>query len=124
MKPNTLTTVDIARVCHEVNRAYCASQGEDGQPPWEEAPDWQQKSAIVGVLFHLKNPDADASASHENWLNEKIACGWVYGPEEDPVAKTHPCCVPFDSLPRSQQAKGHIFRAIVHAMSRASHRFF
>jgi hypothetical protein len=108
--------IDIARVAHEVNRAYCQSQGDDSQPPWEEAPEWQQLSAINGVAFHLKCPDADASASHENWLKVKLADGWKYGLVKDPIAKTHPCCVPFDQLPRSQQTKDFLFRAVVHAM--------
>ena len=39
----------IAKVCHEVNRAYCMSQGDGSQPRWEDAPDWQKQSAISGV---------------------------------------------------------------------------
>ena len=35
----------IARVCHEVNRAYCQALGDDSQPTWEEAPEWQRASA-------------------------------------------------------------------------------
>lgn len=107
---------DIARVCHEVNRAYCAALGDDSQPPWDEAPAWQRSSAIIGVHFHMVNPDAGASASHESWMAEKVADGWVYGEKKDPKAKTHPCMVPFDQLPTEQQAKDYLFRAVVHAM--------
>lgn len=107
----------IARVCHEVNRAYCQSLGDHSQPQWELAPDWQAKSAIAGVHLHLGNPDAGPEASHKAWMAQKLMDGWKYGPVKDADAKTHPCLVPFEDLPREQQAKDFIFRAIVHALS-------
>lgn len=107
----------IARVCHEVNRAYCQALGDDSQPKWDEAPDWQKQSAINGVRLHLVCPDAGPEASHESWMTEKEAAGWVYGPTKDADAKTHPCMVSFAELPREQQAKDFIFRAVVHALA-------
>lgn len=106
----------IARVCHEANRAYCQALGDDSQPAWEDAPEWQRSSAINGVQFHLANPDAGPSHSHDEWLKEKAATGWKYGPVKDPEKKEHPCFVPYDQLPAEQKAKDYIFRAIVHAM--------
>lgn len=106
----------VARICHEANRAYCLTLGDDSQPAWEDAPEWQKESAKNGVLFHLANPKASASASHDNWLAEKKAAGWQYGPVKDPERKEHPCFVPFEELPAAQQAKDHLFRGIVHAL--------
>lgn len=108
----------FARVCHEVNRAYCVALGDYTQPAWEDAPDWQKESARDGVRFHIEHPEAGPEASHESWLAGKTDDGWVYGPVKDAVLKQHPCIVPFDQLPREQQAKDYIFRAIVHAMAR------
>lgn len=108
---------DIARVAHEINRAYCQAIGDNSQPAWEDAPAWQRESALAGVTLHLHNPFADASASHESWMAQKIADGWVYGEVKDPDRKTHPCIVPFVELPREQQAKDFIFRAVVHALA-------
>lgn len=108
---------EIARVCHEVNRAYCQALGDNSQPAWEEAPDWQRDSALTGVNLHLGTPDAGPQASHESWMAEKVATGWVYGDVKNPEAKTHPCIVPFDQLPQAQQAKDFIFRGVVHALS-------
>lgn len=105
----------IARVCHEVNRAYCAALGDNSQPVWEEAPGWQRESARMGVDLHLMG-DFGPEASHISWMKQKLAEGWVYGPVKDPQLKTHPCIVPFDALPREQQAKDFIFRAVVHAL--------
>ncbi|MFA7347321.1 MAG: RyR domain-containing protein [Desulfurivibrionaceae bacterium] len=106
-----------AKTCHEANRAYCLALGDDSQPAWDDAPEWQKESAIKGVLFHIDNPDANASASHESWLANKREDGWVYGPVKDPEAKTHPCIVPFEELPKEQQAKDFIFRGIVHGFT-------
>lgn len=102
-------------LCHEANRAYCEALGDTSQPAWADAPDWQKNSARTGVRLHLDNPEAGPAASHESWFAEKVATGWTYGAVKDPEAKTHPCMVPFDQLPREQQAKDFIFRGIVHA---------
>lgn len=110
--------IRIAELAHETNRVYCQSQGDTTQPPWNEAPEWQKKSALNGVIFHLQNPGANASASHDNWLKEKIADGWIWGPEKDPDVKQHPCVVPYEKLPVAQQTKDHIFRSVVHAAAR------
>ena len=44
---------EIARVCHEANRAYCINLGDTSQSSWDEAPEWQRISANTGVNFHL-----------------------------------------------------------------------
>jgi hypothetical protein len=106
----------IARVCHEVNRAYCRGIGDTSQLAWDDAPDWQKQSAMLGVKLHTENPFAGEQASHDSWMAQKVAEGWVYGEVKDPDAKTHPCIVPFDQLPKEQQAKDYIFRAVVHAL--------
>jgi hypothetical protein len=115
--PAASVVAAIARTCHEVNRAYCESQGDHSQARWEQAPDWQRQSAVNGVLYAMGNPDAKPADSHESWLAEKRGDGWTYGPVKDPVNKTHPCFVSYDELPPSQKAKDYIFLAIVRAMT-------
>jgi hypothetical protein len=109
----------IARIAHEVNRAFCMSIGDNSQPSWEDAPEWQRESAVSGVCFHLNELQAGRepapSASHENWMKEKIADGWTYGAIKDPEKKQHPCLLPYDKLPREQRSKDYIFGAIVKA---------
>ncbi len=106
---------DIARVCHETNRAYCESQGDFSQPTWENAPDWQKNSAMLGVNLHLSG-EHGPEASHQSWMKQKEEEGWVYGETKNPVLKEHPCMVPFNELPVAQQAKDFIFRGVVHAL--------
>lgn len=103
----------IAAVCHEANYALCRGLGDHSQPTWVDAPDWQVQSAIKGVEFNLENPDAPASASHDSWLEVKRQDGWKYGPVKNPEKKEHPCFVPYEDLPLEQQAKDHLFKAIV-----------
>lgn len=107
---------EIARVAHEINRAYCEALGDNSQPEWSDAPDWQRESAMNGVRFHLGNPSAGPEHSHERWLAEKEAAGWKYGPVKDAETKEHPCFVPYKALPVEQRAKDYLFRAVVHAL--------
>lgn len=106
----------IAKVCHQANKAYCETLGDMSQADWENAPEWQRNSAINGVKFHLANPNARASASHEAWLAEKEANGWTYGEIKDEAKKSHPCMVPFAELSPSQQAKDHLFKGVVDSL--------
>lgn len=111
-----MTIEQIAQVAHEVNKAYCEALGDSSQPSWDDAPDWQKSSAVKGVEFHLENPDASPSASHESWMAQKTEEGWKYGPVKNPETKEHPCYVPYDQLPVEQRAKDFLFRQIIHSL--------
>ncbi len=105
-----------ALVAHETNRAWCKTMGDYIQPSWENAPDWQKESVIAGVKFHISNPNANDSASHDSWLKQKLDDGWMYGEVKDSKNKTHPCLVPFWMLPVEQQIKDALFRSVVHSV--------
>lgn len=106
------TPSEIAKVCHEVNRAYCRSIGDDSQLSWEDAPQWQKDSAINGVSFHMEN-ETTPEQSHENWMKEKLENGWKYGDVKDSEKKEHPCIVPYNQLPVEQRTKDYLFKAVV-----------
>lgn len=110
----------VAQVAHEINRAYCASMGDESQVAWADAPDWQKASALAGVDMHMANPDATPEQSHESWLAQKTAEGWSYGKVKDVAAKTHPCFLPYADLPAEQRAKDYLFRGAVHALKAIS----
>lgn len=112
--PRVLGIRDVARLCHELNRAYCERLGDYTQQPWDACPDWQKDSAVAGVNAAVEG--ATAEQLHQSWLDHKASEGWVYGEVKDPEAKTHPCMVPYAELPREQQVKDHLFRAAVQAM--------
>jgi len=111
-----MTLENVAQVAHEINKAYCHSIGDNSQPSWENAPDWQKSSAIRGVDFHLNNPDATPEMSHESWLKEKELDGWKYGPVKDADKKEHPCFIPYNQLPDEQRSKDYLFRQIIHSL--------
>lgn len=114
----TLSVADIAQVAHELNQAYCQSIGDNSQPNWADAAEWQKSSAINGVNFHIENPDATPANIHESWLKQKTEEGWKYGAEKNPETKEHPCFVPYDQLPASQKAKDYIFRQTIRSLKR------
>ena len=104
---------EIAFLCHELNRAYCQLLGDVSQVPWSEAPEWQKDSAIAGVRQILGDPSTTPEQSHQSWMAQKVADGWVYGPVKDPEQKQHPCMVPYADLPFEQRVKDSIYGAVV-----------
>lgn len=103
----------IAAICHEANRRYCMEIGDGSNKIWEEAPWFQKQSAIAGVLFVLRNPEASPSKAHENWVELKESEGWKYGELKDESLKTHPCMLPYDQLPADQRVKDALFKSVV-----------
>lgn len=106
-----------ARAAHEVNRAYCLALGDESQPAWDDAPEWQKRSARNGVKGALDG--ATPEQSHVSWLEEKRLDGWTYGPVKDPAMKEHPCFMPYECLPPAQRAKDLLFVETVRGMARA-----
>lgn len=109
-----MTIQSLARAAHQINKAYCESIGDHSQVDWEQAPEWQKESAIVGVQFHINNPNATPEDSHKEWFALKESQGWKYGPVKDPEKKEHPCMVSYEQLDQSQRSKDYLFRAVVH----------
>ena len=110
---------DVAKICHEANKAYCATIGDNTQPSWEDAPEWQKESAINGVRFHCLNENTTPADSHNSWLKEKTEQGWSWGEIKDAEKKEHPCFTAYENLPKSQQIKDYIFKNIVEAYKQA-----
>ena len=107
-----MTDAQIAQVCHEANGAYCRATGDNSQPRWDDAPEWQKTSAVDGVSNMRKRNGVTPRESHENWLATKEKAGWVHGTTKNPSKKQHPCMVPYDQLPEEQKIKDCLFNAI------------
>ena len=108
----------IAKICHEMNRAYCNCLGDFSHVKWEDAPQWQRDSAVAGVVCKIENPTTTPRQSHEDWLKIKEREGWKYGLTKDIEKKEHPCFLPYDELPAEQKAKDWIFTAVVETLSK------
>lgn len=111
-----LTLLDVAIVCHEANRAYCASLGDFSQLSWDAAPEWQKESALDGVRKIASGGVTRPGQSHASWMAHKIADGWTHGPVKDAGKKQHPSLVPYAELPLSEQLKDYVFVAIASAL--------
>ena len=116
MNKSNLEIENIAKCCHEANKAWCEVNGDFTQKSWDEAEQWQRDSAILGVKFRLSNPDSSVDAQHISWMIDKIKDGWVYGHVKDTEKKTHPCIVPYEDLPEFQKKKDALFCAIVDSL--------
>lgn len=108
-----MNAVQVAKVCHEVNRAYCESLGDHSQKSWDEASEGIRASAVDGVLKIVENPGMTPEQSHESWMRFKESQGWKHGVEKNEERKEHPCMVPYGMLGGEQRAKDYIFRAVV-----------
>lgn len=108
------TIGNIAHVIHEANRVLQTLTGEEVNPPWDDAPEWMQESTIAGVVAALKGFTPEQL--HNNWAEERVRAGWVWGPVKNAETKTHPCLVPYEDLPENQRVKDRVFHAIVAAM--------
>lgn len=113
--------LELIRICaeyaHETNRLYCVSIGDNSQPYWDKAPEWQKNSAIAGVQGVLLGNSPEQS--HQGWLLQKQQDGWVYGEVKDPNATppTHPCIMPYAQLSDEQRAKDTLFVSAVRLMA-------
>lgn len=106
----------IAKVCHEVNKAYCEGIGDYSQLPWDEAPEWQRESCIKGAKFAM-TMGTDPEDLHINWYNHKLKDGWIYGEVKDIEKKEHPCMVRYNQLPKEQALKDKLFGAVIKGLS-------
>jgi hypothetical protein len=112
------STTDIARICHEANRAIQMILCDPAvSPGWDDAPEWQRASALDGVERALNGETPEQL--HKSWCTFKRAGGWVYGPVKDEAFRTHPCLVPYEQLPAAEKAKDAVFSAIVSALGGA-----
>lgn len=109
---------EIARVCHEANRALQAVQSAHGIPvgaPWDGLDEETRTSVIQGV--HGIQAGKSPEESHEAWCEFKRDHGWTHGEVKDAAALTHPCLLPYADLPADQRVKDDLFSAIVKALS-------
>lgn len=113
-----MTIEQLARIVHEANRICSDVGGSMDQREWSEAEDWQKQSAIDQVRAHLDNLNCSPNWSHEHWMKQKIADGWIYGPVKDGVLKTHPDLIPYEKLNTVSQGKDYLFSGIVNALSK------
>ncbi len=113
MEPTDKQIERVAMICYEVNRAYCSAIGDDSQPPWAEAPEWQKERVYGGIQFAVNHRFSGNDKQHNNWMSCKLREGWRYGPIKDVINKIHPCLLPHNELSKEQKLKDRLFVSIV-----------
>jgi len=113
-----MTVEEIAKVCHQANKAYCETLGDTSQPSWEDAPEELKTSAIEGVNSRIKHPMIAPAQLHNLWMQKKLEDGWHYGETKDAEQKTHPCLKPWRELPVAERLKDVLFIQVVTALSK------
>jgi len=114
----TMTVRDIAKIAHEINKAFCESIGDNSHAEFDELSDEMKRGTIDGVRHHLSDSNLSPEASHEAWMKNKIDQGWVYGSEKDENKKTHPSLIPYNDLPTTEKSKDYLFRQVVRSLSK------
>lgn len=108
-----VTMEDVARACYDANLTYSRAIGDGMERSWEDSAE----SVTNGVKFRLANPSSSPADNHANWLVDKAAAGWKYGPVKDDEKKEHPCFLPYEQLPEEQRAKDIIFAEVVRGLT-------
>lgn len=111
-----MNTEQIAEIVHETNRLITLALGHEAQPHWADAPQRMRDDSVHIVLHTLAHPTKTAEQDHENWLANKRAAGWRWGPVKDEAARTHPLLVPYGELPEGERLKNKALPALILAL--------
>jgi len=106
----------VARTAHDINKVYCEACDDYSIQSWEDAPDSQKHSIMLGVEDIMRDPSITPIQQHEGWLKLKTEEGWMYGPVKDVDRKIHPYMLPYGQLPAQQRIKDIIFGTVVRAI--------
>lgn len=109
-----MTFEDIAEITYYANSVYRRSIGESERPDWSMLSDTTKAAIVKGVKFIITSEvEVSPPMNHMHWMNHKFNDGWVYGEIEDKDKKTHPCLLPYNTLPPEQRLKDEIYLTIV-----------
>lgn len=107
-----MNVTQVARIAHEVNRAFCASIGGGAGLAWDKASASDREAAMMSVTA-LSRGFSTPEHIHEAWVREMSLNGWTHGPVVDVQAKTHPNLTDYAALPRDIQTRDALFVAVV-----------
>ncbi|MEQ0775928.1 RyR domain-containing protein [Paraburkholderia tropica] len=102
----------VARIAHEVDRAYLAQTGDSSVPAWDKAAASARQAAALTVTA-IARGNVTPEATHEAFVAEYARNGWVYGETLDHEAKTHPQLVPYEALPIEVKTRDALIVAVV-----------
>lgn len=105
----------IAPVVHEAVRAY---QIVTGTPKpcvhWDEAAEWERQSTRLSVRAALDG--VTPAEQHQQWMEQRQAEGWRWGPVRDAENKLNPALVPYEDLSEDQRRLDVLRNMIVRSL--------
>ena len=110
---NTIKISEVAKIAYQANKAYSEIFDTRIRRDWTKLDQSERDFYIKGALFHLNNPDANESDSHNAWVKDMILKGWSYDKYYNPAKKTHPCIINFNKLTLEQQFKDYMFKGLI-----------
>jgi RyR domain len=120
--PQQLPLVEkVARVTYAAYSAWAEVNGEQPEPPWEQADEGQREAARQGVRQTLAGSNAEQV--HEIWVQHKLAAGWTSGETKDLARKTDPAVKPYSQLTSMQKRVPHMIAAITRALACGKERW-
>lgn len=99
---------------YEVARQQAQAVNAPIIPEAWSARDVAFRSQFLNVIEMMCGPSRKSNPEdlHNDWWRKYEEMGWVYGPQRDPVAKTHPDMVPFSELGWEERNKDAVFVAL------------
>lgn len=108
-----ISIADIARVCHEANRAFCIAKGDHTVSTWDMLPETVQLGIIDDVRYASTNPAVTPQQLHERWAERLVAEGWQRGAVHAPDLLESPDLVDYVELTDDAKSKQRLFCSIV-----------
>ncbi len=84
--------------------------------PWDTLSASAREGYVSSVRYAMKG--YSPRRQHDEWMGYRQKQGWRHGPVKNEVEKTHPCLVPYNDLPASEQLKDKLFLSIVSVLGK------
>lgn len=107
-----MNVTNVARIAHEVDRAYLMTIGGNVGEPWEKASA-DDRDGVVMTVRAMSVGHVTPRSTHEAWVTEMIRNGWRRGETYSTKKKTHPNIGDYDELPPEVRARDAILAAVV-----------
>ena len=117
LRKENMTDEALARCIHEVHRAYNVWLEDPGpfMPPWDALTQWQRDTVTNAV--RLVRMGVSPEGIHKVWVQRMTDAGWRYGPDKDPLEKTHPSIREWNDLPVWERRKSIVTCRLVYAFT-------
>jgi hypothetical protein len=106
---------DVAVVVHDAQVGLSKAQHSAPPTGWHLLTEVQRRAAVDSV--RLARCGATPKGIHDAWREALLADGWRWGAVKDPVARIHPCLVPWERLSKAEQDKDILFIMVVTALT-------